>query len=206
MGDRLDGWRQTVADWSRGRSWIARLPLWLFFVYLAARYLRDPRYQSVFGGLNLGIHELGHVVFGPFGQTLGIAGGTILQCAAPVVSVVMFCRQRDAFALSFSCAWMATNLYGVAVYMADARAMAMPLVSPFGGDVYHDWNYLLDRAGWLAYDTRLASWVRMLAAAFMLASLVYGAWVLWVMARPEDGRNGPQTTDDGPLRENTTEH
>jgi len=179
--------RSDVADWAQGRSWIARLPLLVLFLYILVKSLDDPAYASVFAGLNLGLHELGHVVFGLFGTSWNIAGGTLLQCAAPLASIPIFYRQRDFFAITFSCGWLSTNLFGVARYVADARSMAMELVSPFGGDPIHDWNYLLARAGLLSYDALIAWWLRAAAICSMLVGLIYGVWVLRQMRRAPGG-------------------
>lgn len=166
----------------RGRSWLIRVPLWMFFGYLPSRYLLDPAYRSIFSGLNLGVHELGHALFGPFGLTVSIAGGTIVQLAVPLFSLWMFARQGDAFALAFSFAWLGTNGFDVARYVADARTMALPLVS-LSEDTYHDWNYLLGQVGWLPYDESIAAVVRLASYACLAAAVVYGARVLWLMRR-----------------------
>ncbi|RKZ34872.1 hypothetical protein DRQ33_01175, partial [bacterium] len=86
-----------IREWSRGRNPIFRIILLLFFLYIGIRHLADPMFNSIFKSLNLGIHELGHIVFGPFGEFLSIAGGTILQCLMPVISMLMFYNQRDYF-------------------------------------------------------------------------------------------------------------
>ena len=52
-----------AGEWARGRSGWARLPLLLWFGYILRNHLRDPDYESIFGGLNLAIHEAGHIVF-----------------------------------------------------------------------------------------------------------------------------------------------
>ena len=64
----------------------------------------------------------------------------------------------------------------LARYVGDARALELPLVSmsPDGGD--HDWNWLLDRSGLLAYDLRIAGVIRRSAAILLLVSLAAGAW------------------------------
>ncbi len=159
-----------------------RALVWLAFVYLLARYVRDPAWASIFGGLNLGIHELGHLLFSPLGLTANVAGGTIVQLAVPLYSFRVFARQRDAFAIAFSFAWLGDNLMNVAHYVADARAMTLQLVSPFGGDVYHDWNYLLGRVGLLASDQTLATLIRAAGYAWLVLAIAWGAWVLWAMA------------------------
>lgn len=166
-----------------GRWWLPRLLLLLLLGYVFARHLGDPAYQSIFKPLNLGIHELGHVVFSPFGKLLEIAGGSILQCLVPIAAVGMFLRQGDPFAIAVSFGWLGTNLYDVATYAGDARAMALPLVSPGGGHVIHDWNYLLGRLSMLRWDETIASALRVAGGLSMALSIVAGAAILVVMAR-----------------------
>ena len=173
-----------------------RLPLLVYFGIVLWKSMSLPEYESLLSGLNLGIHELGHVVFSPFGKWWGIAGGTILQLAFPLVSLLMFWRQRDYFAWTFSLAWLSTNLFGIARYVGDARAMQLPLVSPFAEPEEHDWNYLLWQAGALQYDRLIASWVRAAAIGCLALGLMWGGWVLWQMVRGSvPGRKGTRTAD-----------
>ncbi|MET0554106.1 MAG: hypothetical protein ABW221_13775 [Vicinamibacteria bacterium] len=186
-----DGWRthlealvEEVEGWCTGRSWLARAPVVAWFAWIGVRHLGDPFYESLFGALNLGIHEAGHLLFSWFGLFLGIAGGTFLQLAAPLISAVMFARQPDWFAVPVCGAWLATNLYNVATYMGDARVMELPLVSVGDGDsIIHDWNYLLGATGLLRLDGFLAGGVRVAAFALMWGSLAAAVWMLVRMAR-----------------------
>ena len=57
-------------------------------------------YSSIFDGINLVIHEAGHLAFSYFGELLEIAGGTILQLMAPIVAAFAFYRQKDYFAVT----------------------------------------------------------------------------------------------------------
>lgn len=170
-------------EWTHGRNGWVRLPLLLFFVWVLRRHLQDRDYQSIFGGLDLAIHEAGHIVFGPLGEVMGVAGGTILQLAAPLAAAAIFWRQRDRFAIAVALCWLSTNLFDVARYIADARALALPLVSPTSGDPLHDWNFLLARMNVLTHDTAIAGGVRALAVASMLLGLAAGAWLVWRMIR-----------------------
>jgi len=97
----------------------------------------------------------------------------------------MFYHQRDFFAISVALVWLATNFYGVATYIADARAMALPLVTLFGfaGDVIHDWNYILGKLGLLGFDTAIAFLVRTLGFFSMLIGVVYGGWLILEMIK-----------------------
>ena len=114
--------------------------------------------------------ELGHAIFRPFGTYIMAAGGTIAQLAAPIVSLFIFRWQRDFFGLSVGICWLATNLWGISVYLGDARAQKLPLVAPGmglipGGDtsgmggIIHDWksNWCSDRefARYLGEDIRI---------------------------------------------------
>ncbi len=175
--------RDDAADWCRGRSWAVRVPLMLWFAYVLVRHLTDGEYRSVVAPLNLGIHEAGHLLFRWLGDFPGVAGGTLLQLAAPFIAMGMFYRQRDYFAVAFGFGWLSTNLFDVAVYAGDARRQALPLVSVGGGDVWHDWNYLLSVTGLLAMDGVLAFLFRVVAVAAMAVALGGGGWLLWCMSR-----------------------
>ena len=186
----MRSFRDEVIESCRGKLWWVRAPLLVWCLVLLIRHLQDPLYQSIFKWLNLGIHELGHVLFHMFGEFLGILGGSLLQCLVPIVSMFMFYRQRDFFAIAFSFGWLATNLFDVATYIGDARRMQLELVSPFGGHVIHDWNYLLNRLGMLRYDTALTFLVRCGAVLSMLVCLVGGTWLLWQMYKVNKVKGG----------------
>ncbi len=74
------------------------------------------------------------------------------------------------------------------MYISDARARALPLVSPFsfGDDIIHDWTYLLTQAGLLQHDLLIAFLVRLTAGAVMVAGLLMGGWILWLMVTLTD--------------------
>jgi hypothetical protein len=190
-GTVLSGWRAQVEEWCAGRSALVRAPLLLWLAYVGIRHVADPLYTSLFGALNLGLHEGGHLLFGYLrGEFLAVAGGTVLQLAAPGMAAVMFLRQPDYFAITVCGAWLATNLYNVAAYMADARVQELPLVTVGDGEcvICHDWAYMLGRVGLLSLDTTLAGLVRVVAFILMWSSLAAGGWMLWRMTRNENGR------------------
>jgi hypothetical protein len=175
--------RRQIEIWCRGRMWYLRAILLLFFVYIGCRHLANPSYTSIFGGLNLVIHELGHIIFRFTGEFIMIAGGTILQLIVPLASAVMFIFQPDYFAVTVCGVWFATNLYGVAYYVADARAQMLQLVTVGGGETIHDWHYLLSHLHILSWDTGIAAFVRFLAFLAMWGSIVMGFWMVYIMAR-----------------------
>ena len=185
MNDRPSVWirmYRTVETWCAGRFWPARAALVLWFAWIGYHHFVNRLYFGPFGYLDLGIHELGHMLFRPFGEFMYIAGGTILQLLVPIISVFMFLRQRDYFALTLSGAWLSTSLYNVATYMADARMQVLPLVTPGGGHAEHDWYNLFVRMGLLSSDTDIAGGVRVIAFVLIWGSVAAGAWMCYLMA------------------------
>lgn len=173
--------------------WRWLLPRTALLVALAwgdVRTMVDSETWNVFGGLTLAVHEGGHLLFGPFGQWLSIAGGSITQVMAPIVASWMLLRQDDRYGVAIVGTWLAYSLTNLANYIADARAMQMQLVG-FSADPLHDWHYLLNSVNLLPYDTRLAGLVHLLATVVLIASLVLAGRILIAGAHLEpDVANG----------------
>lgn len=138
-----------------------------------------------FHPINLAFHEAGHIVFAPLGIFVGMLGGSLFQCLVPLFFAAAFLKRREPMGLAFCLMWFGQNLIDVAVYIADARDMFLPLVTPGGGEAIHDWNWLLSRLGLvqrckgIAFMGAAAGWMLMAAAA--------GAYVwFWIyMNKPE---------------------
>jgi len=125
---------------------------------------------------NLVVHEGGHNLFGWFGPTIGLCGGTLLQWLVPFLLAANFFSQRQLTGFVFCVFFFFENWLYTATYMADARAMALPLVTTGDPDfVEHDFNVIFTRLGVLAYDTRIAAVVRVLGWCGMLAVVIWFA-------------------------------
>jgi hypothetical protein len=162
------------------------VPVWLYLAYVGVEQFQHPlEFHSLFAAINLCIHEGGHLLFRPFGDTLHIAGGTIAQLGAPIISMSVLLKQRDYFGITVCLGWLSTNLIGVGVYMADARDQALPLVSAEGGDgaIIHDWNYLFGDLGLLGADKTIGLFTRGLGSAAMILALLTGGWLILEMFR-----------------------
>jgi hypothetical protein len=142
--------------------------------------LTHPGRGTLLDGVDLAVHETGHLVFGPFGELIGFAGGTLFQLIMPATFVGYFARCGDRHAASVALWWVGQNCGHIATYAADARAQELPLVG--GGE--HDWFYLLSATGHLPQDLAIARVIR--AAGFVL---VVGAsiWGLVSAGRTVDG-------------------
>jgi hypothetical protein len=161
--------------------------LLVVFAWMLNGYLGDPLHTSIFDGINLGFHEMGHAAFFWLGdRILTVAGGTIFQIGIPLVAGGYLLRkQHDPFGAAVCVFWLGTALFGAGVYAADARAQALPLVSPFGPvDVdSHDWTVMLLKFGMLSRDQAIGAALRRGGILAMIVSIASGAWVLRVMAR-----------------------
>jgi hypothetical protein len=70
-----------------------------YLAYVAFRTLTDSEYWNIFAGITLCVHEAGHVIFSVFGELLDVAGGSLMQVAAPVIVALLFLRQREYFGM-----------------------------------------------------------------------------------------------------------
>lgn len=114
---------------------------------------------------NLAFHEAGHFLFGIFGATLGLYGGTLMQFVFPAATTLHFLRRGQALQAAACAAWFCENLRYTAYYMADARAQQLPLVG--GGE--HDWTEIFSRWGVLGSDTAIAGFFAFLCWAGLVA-------------------------------------
>ncbi|HSP17443.1 MAG TPA: hypothetical protein VLV78_22050 [Thermoanaerobaculia bacterium] len=178
----LDEFLSDAGEWARGRMWIPRALLLLYLVYADFRFLRDPMSSTMFSGITLGIHELGHVIFGFAGHFIGSLMGSGTQVLVPIIVVVIFLRQPDYFGSAVGGFWLSFSLFELANYVADARAMQLPLVG-LSDDPEHDWHYLLSTLGMLPLDTTLAFLLRLTATLTGIASLAFAVWLLIRMVR-----------------------
>lgn len=171
--DSLLEWSGTQEDWRPISCWA--ILGWLAFYVLFLLYAFSKHGGFLFiDSANLVVHEGGHLLFGWFGPTLGLWGGTILQWLVPLLLAAYFFHQRQPAAFAFCMFFFFENWLYTATYMADARALALPLVTTGDSDyIEHDWNTIFSSLGLLPYDTRIAAIVRLLGWCGMLASVAW---------------------------------
>ncbi len=148
----------------------ARRILSLVLLVYGVYDLSDPGRGSLLAGVDLAIHETGHLVFGPFGEFIGFAGGTLFQLLMPAAFVVYFLRRGDHHSASVALWWVGQNCGHIAVYVADARAQELPLVG--GGE--HDWAYLLGELGRLQSDQGIARAFKAAGFLLVVGSSIWG--------------------------------
>ena len=166
-------------DWAEDWRPVPRYAVaaWLVFYVGFLAYAFSKHGEFLFIDLaNLVVHEGGHLLFGWFGPTLGLWGGTILQWLVPLLLAAYFFTQRQTTAFAFSSFFFFENWLYTATYMADARAMVLPLVTAGDSDfIEHDWHTIFSSLGVLQYDTKIAAMVSFLGWCGMLVTV---AWLV----------------------------
>jgi hypothetical protein len=133
---------------ARRAKWIY-LPPALLLAAWAIRLAAADRPSSVLDLLNLAFHEAGHLFLSPFGQTLHVLGGTLMQLFVPALLAGYFLLKRGPFSATVCLWWLGQSFVNVSVYMADAREMKLDLVG--GGE--HDWTQIFYQFGLLGEES-----------------------------------------------------
>lgn len=150
---------------------------WLVFYIAFLAYAFSAHGGFLFiDNANLVVHEGGHNLFGWFGPTLGLWGGTLLQWLVPFLLAAYFFTQRHTTGFGFCLFFFFENWLYTATYMADARVQVLPLVTTGDPDfVEHDFYAIFSSLGVLDYDTKVAALVRLLGWCGMIATVVWFA-------------------------------
>ena len=120
----------------------------------------DPYQWHLIDGVNLVIHEAGHLIFRPFGEFMMIAGGSLFQVIMPALFVGYFAYNKKCYSAALVLFWVGESILNVSVYAADSLALQLPLLG--GQDSIHDWNYLLSSLNLLPATAKIAGAIRLL--------------------------------------------
>ena len=104
-------------------------------------YVRGER-VPLLAGVDLGFHELGHMLMAWAPSQVAALAGTVMQIAVPLGLAAYFIAARhEEVAGALMLGWAGTSAQSASVYIADAPFQRLPLI---GGT--HDWAYLLGPA------------------------------------------------------------
>jgi hypothetical protein len=151
--------------------------------FVALLFTSEPGFVFGLDHANLLFHEAGHPVIGLFSNRLETYGGTMGQLTFPVLLAVSFWRKAQALSFAASVIWFFENWLNIARYMADARALELPLLG--GGD--HDWNTIFTRWNVLEYDLNIAGTVKFIGWTGMLLAVLWVGWRWWRDRNRADG-------------------
>jgi len=136
--------------------------------------------------VDLVFHEAGHVIFGFFGRFMAVLGGSLNQVLIPVLCTAVFVWRTQLGSAAVTLFWAGQSICDVAVYVADGRALALPLLAE---GLIHDWNFILGTLGLLNAAESLGRLTFALGALTMLAALVLLAWDAWTHMLSSETRN-----------------
>ena len=160
--------------------------LTLFYLLSTKSMLGDDSViLDMLHNVNLVFHEAGHWIFALSGNVMiAIFGGSLNQILIPLIVTVAFWLNRDTVGFAFGLFWCFENFLDVAFYIADARALALPLLGELGKDG-HDWHILLRHFDLLDQDISIAENCRLIGWFGMVS-----AWA-WFLERWWSGRTTP---------------
>jgi hypothetical protein len=131
--------------------------------------------------VNLGFHELGHLLTYPFPDLITAAMGSVTQTLVPLGLAAYFVwRTRDWVAVGLCLAWAGSNAQEWAVYVADAPYERLELL---GGGL-HDWAAVLGRLNAIGAADEIAAVLRVLAWAWVFAGAAICVWRLLYRPSP----------------------
>lgn len=143
--------------------------------------------------VHLVFHEAGHAITAMLTdrRVPVVFMGSGLQVFFPlVVTVAFYFTNHDAYGAALGLWWTGHATLDVAPYIADSRALQLPLLSGgTGAEVEgHDWEFLLGHWHALAHDTEIAAWVALagrvvmgLAFLWALGAVIYEGFLLPVV-------------------------
>jgi hypothetical protein len=132
----------------------------------------DPYQWHLIDGVNLVIHEAGHLIFSPFGEFMMIAGGSLFQVIMPALFVGYFWYHSKYYSAALILFWVGESILNVSVYAGDSLALQLPLLGGEGS--IHDWNYLLSTLNLLPATAKVAGGIRLLGT-IVIALAAFGS-------------------------------
>ena len=156
----------------------------LLLIYLAAHISS----LTLIDNVHLPIHEAGHLLFGWFGQTLGVWGGTILQLLVPALLAAAFVIRGELLGTTFCAFAFFHSLTGVATYMIDALRRELPLVTVGApaDEAEHDWVHIFSNLGVLPHAIQIGTVVRVIAWVGFIATLAWFSWRYYSQQQSEN--------------------
>jgi hypothetical protein len=131
--------------------------------------------------IDLVFHEAGHVIFGVFGRFLGVLGGSLNQVLIPALCTGYFLWHRQTAAAAVTLFWTGESITDVAIYVADGRDMALPLLAE---GLVHDWNWILSELSLRNQAGPIGRAVFVIGVAVLIAALGLLVVDLWHALAP----------------------
>jgi hypothetical protein len=94
--------------------------------------------------LNIAVHEIGHVIFRPFGELTMLIMGSGFEVLFPfAVGAFFLLIKRDFVSTAVAWGWAASALASAVTYIGDADDGRLALLGATGPDAAGDWERIL---------------------------------------------------------------
>jgi hypothetical protein len=123
--------------------------------------------MGLISSVDLGFHELGHLLFSWAPGLVPPLIGSATQVAVPIGLALYFGLRRESYASGLMFAWAATSAANVSVYVADAPFQGLTLL----GGGRHDWAWVFGSTGHLDWAAPFASGVRWFGVALAVIGM-----------------------------------
>ena len=191
-----------VDAYVRGKKWYWYLPVWFIGVYIFIGLLSfNPNKQMPFlitiaESFDFMLHEMAHILTAFLPAILTAAAGSGSELLLGTLLVYMAFKQSSYFTVLITSLWFMLACQSVGVYMADARAQRLELVSLggalSGGDkTIHDWNFIFSRLHMLGFDVVIGTCMRAVGVIAGLGGLAFSAWLIYKMAATTEATPAP---------------
>jgi hypothetical protein len=204
------GWGERIVDrftfvpeevvrmhWLGRIAALAGLALWTVFIFKSADVPGGEVGSGFLHLVLLPFHEFGHKLFSPFGNVMLYAGGAFGQWLMPVILAgALMIKRDDTFGGAVFTWLLGFSVLDIAVYMYDAYDPHLMLLTGYTGaeSANHDFIQVFGDLGLLNQARGIGRFFGALGRLLMLASLAWGAWLLWVQSR-RLGDGGPTAQD-----------
>jgi hypothetical protein len=124
---------------------------------------------SLLDMIALGPSQLGVILFSVFGEFFSYFGGPLLQLSIPASTSAYLFSQGKPFFASLGLFWTAQNLFNIATYARDARALELDVPAD-----YHIWHNILSRLELLQQDQIVGTLLYLCGIMMLLTALTLG--------------------------------
>ncbi len=165
MINNADSYDQTNILWI---DIIGKIFLFILVSYWTYILLSRSNPWIFMDGVNLLIHESGHLIFSFAGELIMLIAGSATQIFIPILFGIYFLKNKKYFESLFCLFWFGDNLINVSIYIKDAQSMTLDLV---GGGT-HDWNAILSKLNILSVNQTIGSIFYFLGLISLLISVL----------------------------------
>jgi hypothetical protein len=172
-----------------GRAFVFILTLIWGFKYMIHSVGSNYAGESFLHNVSLPFHEVGHIIFSPFGDFLTVLGGSLMQLVIPAICIAAFLKREDMFGASIAVWWLGQNFIDLAPYINDARTQELILLGGVTGQDapgFHDWNNILGTLGLLRLDHLIAQASHCFGILLMITSSLWGGYLLYLQWKKVD--------------------